>query len=95
MCSWLLARRHWEGYKFASNLAASMDEDEGPICLGSFKDYPGRRLHQMAAHPDAFHGEEVQALSAGSRRARWDLEELAMTAAFEALHLGAHNINKD
>lgn len=66
-----------------------------PICRQSFKDYKGRRVHQKVAHPREFHGEEAQALSAGSRRVRWDPEELAMMAAYEALHLGARNINKE
>ncbi|MPC38978.1 hypothetical protein E2C01_032499 [Portunus trituberculatus] len=84
--------------KMMSRGLAIMGDRESPICpicRQFFKDFRGRRVHQRVAHPREFHGEEAQALSAGSRRVRWDPEELAMMAAFEALHLGARNINKE
>ncbi|MPC29758.1 hypothetical protein E2C01_023006 [Portunus trituberculatus] len=52
-------------------------------------------VHQRFAHPDVFHSEEMQALSAGSQKVRWDPEELVMMATFEAQNLWTKNINKE
>ena len=77
---------------------AAVGEGDGrsptcPHCGRSFASYQGRRVHERSQHPQAFHAQEVEALMAGSRKARWDEEELVLMAAFEASHPGERMMN--
>ncbi|MPC49623.1 Retrovirus-related Pol polyprotein from type-1 retrotransposable element R2 [Portunus trituberculatus] len=63
-----------------------------PSCLRTFSSYQGRRVHERSQHPLHFHETEVAALLT-VKKVRWDPEELAMMAAFEARNLRAKYIN--
>ncbi|MPC74641.1 Retrovirus-related Pol polyprotein from type-1 retrotransposable element R2 [Portunus trituberculatus] len=65
-----------------------------PVCLCDFASFQGRRVHERRAHPERFHSAEAESLSARSRKPRWDQEELALMAAFEADNSGAKFMNK-
>ncbi|MPC17779.1 hypothetical protein E2C01_010644 [Portunus trituberculatus] len=52
-----------------------------------------RRVHERARHPSQFHAGEAVALKVERQRARWDPEEIAMMADYEAANLRASNIN--
>ncbi|MPC32568.1 Retrovirus-related Pol polyprotein from type-2 retrotransposable element R2DM [Portunus trituberculatus] len=65
-----------------------------PTCARTFADYRGRRVHERVQHPSSFHASEAEPLRTERRRARWDPEELAMMAEYEANSERAKNINQ-
>ena len=78
-------------------LLANIEGENSPtclICLKTFASYRGRRVYHRLQHPDVFHTEEVEALSAASRKVRWDPGELAMMASFESQNPGIKYINQ-
>ncbi|KAK8372178.1 hypothetical protein O3P69_012076, partial [Scylla paramamosain] len=56
-----------------------------PTCSRTFSSYAGRRLHERRQHPVQFHDALVGEIRARPK-ARWDAEEDALMASFEANH---------
>ncbi|KAK8374050.1 hypothetical protein O3P69_011306 [Scylla paramamosain] len=56
-----------------------------PTCSRTFSSYAGRRLHERRQHPVVFHDALVGEIRARPK-ARWDAEEDALMASFEANH---------
>ena len=52
-------------------------------------------MHERSQHPESFHREEVEALSAASRKVRWDPGELALMATFESQKPGVRFMNQE
>ncbi|MPC87375.1 hypothetical protein E2C01_082236 [Portunus trituberculatus] len=65
-----------------------------PTCARTFANYQGRRVHEKSQHPSSFHESEVAALKIECRKVRWDPEELAMMAEYEAKNQRAKNVNQ-
>ena len=57
-----------------------------PRCRRRFATYGGRRVHERLLHEKEFHDEELRVAAAKRTKARWDVEELNMMAAFEVAH---------
>ena len=57
-----------------------------PRCRRRFATFGGRRVHERMQHEREFHEEEIRAQATKRTKARWDVEELNMIAAFEAAH---------
>ena len=81
----------------ASGMAARQGGDDKspqcPHCGRTFASFQGRRVHERSQHPQEFHLAESEALMAGSRKTRWDEEELALMATFEASHAAERQLN--
>ena len=57
-----------------------------PRCRRRFATYGGRRVHERLQHEKEYHDEEIRVAATKRTKARWDVEELNMMAAFEAAH---------
>lgn len=64
-----------------------------PWCNRTFASYRGRRVHERQAHAAAFHQAESELLQRARKKPRWDREELALMAQFEAQHPDERHMN--